>query len=166
MSASRSRARVALCAAAPSGLSASGFLKSAATLTNRSGEGASCCALWATSSKHAHEDLRPSWGVATDRHGRMQPSYARRRALSSGPTTAGQQQQPHQRPDLSRPDLSCPFGDVPVGDLRCSQLLFPVDHSQLHEEPRLWSAQRTNMLIYLLSRPSARVSAVSSRMSP
>jgi len=30
----------------------SGVLQSAATLTNRSGEGASCCALWATSSKH------------------------------------------------------------------------------------------------------------------
>ena len=30
----------------------SGVLKSAATLTNRSGEGASCCALRATSSKH------------------------------------------------------------------------------------------------------------------
>ena len=40
----------------------SDVLKSAATLTNRSSEGASRCALWATSSKHAHEDLRPSWG--------------------------------------------------------------------------------------------------------
>ena len=32
----------------------------------------------------AHEDLRPSWGVATDRHGRMKSNYAPSPCLSSG----------------------------------------------------------------------------------
>jgi len=59
------------------------FLKSAATPTNRAGEGASCCALRATSSKLVHEDLRPSWGVATCRHKRMKTTYACRRGASS-----------------------------------------------------------------------------------
>ena len=38
----------------------SGFLKSAATLTKRSGEGASCSGLRATSSKHAPRDCEPT----------------------------------------------------------------------------------------------------------
>ena len=33
----------------------------------------------------AHEDLRPSWGVATNRHGRMKSNYAPSACLSSEP---------------------------------------------------------------------------------
>ena len=63
----------------------SGALKSAATLTNRSGDGASSCARWATSSKQAHDDLRPSWGSGDESPRRTKSNYARSPRLSSEP---------------------------------------------------------------------------------
>jgi len=81
----RSRARVALCAVAASGLKPSQAVsKSAATLTNRSGEGASCCALRATSSKHGPRGPEADMGSGDESPREMKSTYASSEVVSSG----------------------------------------------------------------------------------
>src|SRR5688572_16753297 len=81
----RSRAPVALCAVVPSGLTPS----RASSIGCDPEPTVPVRALLAVlqygrrARSMAHEDLRPSWAVATDRHDRMKSNYARRLLMSS-----------------------------------------------------------------------------------